>query len=204
MAAREVPFARRTWGFSGGPHSWACSSPYGEVAYAIVVDDDNVPLYDRPVYREAPHVVTVPFYEEAGQTFVGLVLEARAHGGGDFWGVPRGFLKSGETPEQAALREAGQEAGVEVVLSAVLGGFINPNPTFVATKGPVVFLKVDRERLGQVRPGRGERIYRAKFFTTAQLYDMIVAGEYEGGQMSDGVSLAAIMMFLAYHRRGKL
>lgn len=53
----------------------------------------------------------------------GVLLQLRAvwsHLGGT-WGLPGGAIKAGETPEDAAIREADEEAGVPPELVTVLG-----------------------------------------------------------------------------------
>lgn len=52
-----------------------------------------------------------------------LILIKRAYRGRNAgqWGLPGGKLESGETPEQAALRELGEELGLRVASSDVLG-----------------------------------------------------------------------------------
>ncbi|WP_284252243.1 NUDIX hydrolase [Pseudolysinimonas kribbensis] len=56
----------------------------------------------------------------------GVLLQLRAewsHLGGT-WGIPGGARKAGETPQQAAVREADEEAGVPPELVHVLGSSI--------------------------------------------------------------------------------
>lgn len=207
--ARLLGFEGGTWKLdvSRNGADWTCKSPkFGRVEYAVVSDKSGKPLFDRPRYFEAPHVITVVWgTTKDGDERIGLVLEARPHAGVDadgndlkFWGVPRGFRNNGEDPLTAAKREAGEESSANVVLDAYDAGELNPNPTFVGSFGPVVFLRVDLDRLDAIRPDRNEKIYKVKFFAIHEIIKMIVAGEHEGGQLSDGVSLATLMKFIAY------
>lgn len=57
---------------------------------------------------------------------LGVLLQLRAvwsHHGGT-WGIPGGARKADETPEQAAIREADEEAGVPPALVEVTGGLV--------------------------------------------------------------------------------
>lgn len=197
--AAKHGFEGGTWKLVIDGKHWKCvSQRFGSVEYSVVTDANGKPAWDRPVYREAPHIITVPWYKPMlGQLEIGLIMEERVHGGGAFWGVPRGFLNPGEKPEDAARREAGEEAGARVVKSSHYLGPLNPNPTFVETTGPVVALEVDKNRLAKIAPDHKEKIYKVHFFSRQELYRGIADGLYQGGKFSDGVSLAAVMMFLA-------
>lgn len=207
--AKAKGFNKGTWKLQVDGNHWQCVSPkFGEVEYFVVTDKDGNPQFDRPRYHEAPHIITVVWGKKKEEyVYIGLVLEARPHAipydssspysDVKFWGVPRGFLNAGETPEEAARREAGEESGAAVVLESKEAGYIYPNPTFCATFGPVIFLKVDLDRLEAIRPTRGEKIYKAQFFAEEQVKQMIVRGKYGDGLLEDGVSLAALMKFFA-------
>lgn len=165
--------------------------------------------FDKGTWKlDMSRIITVVWGEKNGEIYIGLVLEARPHAidsavfpkDAKFWGVPRGFRKPTETPELAARREAGEESGATVVLESKEAGSIYPNPTFCATSGPLIFLKVDLDRLEKIRPERGEKIYKAKFFRTNVVKAMICQRRIgvEDALMEDGVSLAALAKFFAY------
>ncbi|UBV43121.1 NUDIX hydrolase [Deinococcus taeanensis] len=52
-----------------------------------------------------------------------LLLVKQAYGK-HFWGLPGGVVDPGETPPQAAVREAEEEVGVRVVLRGVIGLYL--------------------------------------------------------------------------------
>jgi len=54
------------------------------------------------------------------------------------WGLPSGFLKTGETPEEGALRELAEEVGLTAKVEGIIGCyFIHPQHLEVAVKGTI-------------------------------------------------------------------
>lgn len=54
------------------------------------------------------------------------------------WGLPSGFLKTGETPEQGALRELREEVGLDAHVDGIIGSyFIHRRHLEVAVKGTI-------------------------------------------------------------------
>lgn len=54
------------------------------------------------------------------------------------WGLPSGFLKTGETPEEGALRELEEEVGLKARVEGIIGSyFIHPRHLEVAVKGTI-------------------------------------------------------------------
>lgn len=54
------------------------------------------------------------------------------------WGLPSGFLKTGETPEEGALRELHEEVGLTATVEGIIGSyFIHPRHLEVAVKGTI-------------------------------------------------------------------
>lgn len=56
-----------------------------------------------------------------------FVREAQGRLAGQ-WGIPWGFVERGESPDEAAAREAREEAGVSIAVSALLGTASLRNP----------------------------------------------------------------------------
>ena len=79
------------------------------------------------------------------------------------WGLPGGFLKAGETPEQGVIRELREEAGLEVdVIGVVAVNMISPRHMEVVVAGTVD---------GQQTPRLNHEIFEARFFRPADLPD---------------------------------
>lgn len=200
------------------------SSPYGSVASAVVVDEKGRPIFDRPVYYEAPNVHAIVYGRDTdGKIRVAVISQPRPHAddpmqpGNDhppviFGQTPMGFLLSKiagngnivpiETGAAGAMREAGEEAGVQVVISVTQPKYphINPNPTFVATWSEVYFLEVDLHQIRRLKPDHAEPIFSAEYLTVPELLRRIREGQDEKGAVYRmGVSLGDWMIFFATH-----
>jgi ADP-ribose pyrophosphatase YjhB (NUDIX family) len=77
---------------------------------------------------------------KTGGMYIGVVQEDRKLAGGMVYNVPRGFLDSGETHSEAAVREVHEETGLAVMASRLihLGNGINPNMAFFDTSRTTV------------------------------------------------------------------
>lgn len=54
------------------------------------------------------------------------------------WGLPSGFLKAGESPEDGALRELAEEVGLTAEVEGVIGSYlIHPRHLEIAVKGTI-------------------------------------------------------------------
>ncbi len=200
----DVPEHEAGWVLltDGVPHSkhteWEARSPFGSVMTAVVLDKDGKPVFDRPIYREAPNVNIVAFgREKDGTVRVAVIRQPRPHAddpeqpGVDghapvvFGQVPMGFLEKliGETPEDAARRETGEETGATTVKAVSQPNYPhhNPNPTFVATWSDLYFVEVDLERIEALRSTRNEPIYSAEYITVPELLRRVREGKDEQG-----------------------
>jgi len=75
-----------------------------------------------------PRVVAAVIVEHEGR----VLLQQRAMGPrSGFWTFPGGFLEVGETPEQGAVRETKEEAGLDVELGPLQGVYTRPKQGIV-------------------------------------------------------------------------
>jgi len=77
------------------------------------------------------------------------------------WGLPGGFLKAGETPEQGVVRELREETGLDVAVGGVAGvNLISPRHMEVIVLGTGSV---------QMPSGLNFEIFEARFFAPDQL-----------------------------------
>jgi 8-oxo-dGTP pyrophosphatase MutT (NUDIX family) len=102
------------------------------------------------------------------------------------WEVPAGFMEPGETPEQAALREAEEETGHACHGSRLLYAF---NP--LSGLADQVFHVVQTRATGRVGAFDESEVAAWRWFTRAEV-DALVAD----GTLVDGFSLTALLLWL--------
>jgi len=84
------------------------------------------------------------------------------------WGLPAGYAEAGETPEQTAIRETREEAGVEVGLDDLLGIY-----AFSGEALPSGVLILYAAHIESGRPHPGDDATEVRFFAPAELPDDI-------------------------------
>ena len=202
---------------------WQVCSPFGSIGTAVVLHDDGTPNFDRPVYREAPHVNCVVWGRgKDGVARFAVIRQPRPHADNPeksgnehgpvvFGQTPMGFLDKIigkdlvpklECVEQAATREASEETGIQVVLNIERPQYPwhNPNPTFVATWAELVFVEVDLEKIGKLKFDRNEPIFSAEYITAEDLRRRIAMGKDEGGAVYRGCTSNSVwMIFFSTH-----
>jgi ADP-ribose pyrophosphatase YjhB (NUDIX family) len=105
------------------------------------------------IQYQNPIVVASVVLERGDETF--LLRRARPPGAGT-WVFPGGFVELGETVAEAAVREAREEAGVEVNLGPLLGVYDRP--------GPGVVLIVYRATIARGVPAAGHEATAAAWY----------------------------------------
>ncbi len=173
---------------------WEVQSRHGSVETAVVLDANGVPVFDRPLYREAPNVNLVVYGKTPeGEVRIAIIRQPRPHAddpeqpevnGHDpvvFGQVPMGFAKKilGESIEETATREASEESGAGIVKNITRPRYPwhNPNPTFVATWSDILFVEVDLAKIEQIKSTRNEPIYSAEFISPDELIKRVAEGK---------------------------
>jgi hypothetical protein len=186
------------WVLSVDNGNWEVRSPFGSVETAVVLDADGVPVFDRPLYREAPNVNLVVWgIDEFNEVKLAIIRQPRPHADDPeqpginghkpivFGQIPMGFVEKifGESLEDAAMREAHEETGVTLIKSVTRPHYPhhNPNPTFVATWSELLFVEVDLSQIEKVKSTRDEPIFSAEFISAKELISRIAGGVDSAG-----------------------
>ncbi|MFH1364119.1 MAG: NUDIX domain-containing protein [Candidatus Aenigmatarchaeota archaeon] len=194
-------------------------SPFGSVETAVVVDDDGKPVFDRPLYRESPNVNCIAWGVKDWIVYMAVIRQPRPHADNPlapgvenepivFGQIPMGFLKNItgqdlklERVEAGAVREIDEETGAGVVLEIARPSYPyhNPNPAFVATWSELVFVKVDVDRVGQLKKDHTEPIYSAEYIPFSRLRQRLLSGvDDEGAVYRMCTSNSLWLIFLAW------
>jgi hypothetical protein len=177
---------------------WQVNSKFGSVETAVVLDSNGKPVFDRPAYHEASNVNLVVWgRNRAGEAKIAVVRQPRPHANDPtqeiatrnraivFGQTPMGFAEKilGESIEETARRETGEETGATVVVGIERPSYPwhNPNPTFVATWSDLLFVQVNLERVEELKSTRDEPIFSAEFISPAELIRRVKLGEDDHG-----------------------
>lgn len=81
------------------------------------------------------------------------------------WGSPSGFIESGETPEEACLRELKEETGISGEIARLIGVIGREDKEIYGDMVVVRYLV--KIKSGKITPG--DEVENAKFFDIAEL-----------------------------------
>jgi 8-oxo-dGTP pyrophosphatase MutT (NUDIX family) len=138
---------------------------------AAIVASGIMSDYVRALRRQVGHdvLLQVPSVSVAVRDEAGRVLLGRHSEGA--WVLPGGAVEPGETPADAAVREAWQEAGLLVRLSALVGVFGGPDFVVAYANGDrtsyVMTVFEARSESGHLRAD-GKELLEVRFMTAAE------------------------------------
>jgi 8-oxo-dGTP pyrophosphatase MutT (NUDIX family) len=135
---------------------------------------------ERPGARAA--AVAIVLFDVDGAGHYCLIKRARQGRNAGQWGLPGGKVEPGESPVEAALREAHEEVALDVDASAVLGRLDD----FVTSSGFVISPFVVRAPAGWRPVAAAEEVHRAVEFSVA---DLLGPDVVRWAQVDDGPPL---------------
>lgn len=209
----------------GKPFLDRVSSRFGGFEVRVWMNPDDTPNHDKGVYFEAPNQNTIVWgFAPDGRVKVAVTEETRAladnpdgspadppitYGqpcvmgfydkifGSELGKKLRPIIESGE---QAAIREAFEEAGViEVISGPHFLGVTWPNATNTATVTSLYEMQVDLGKITENPEGREWPISRCLFLTVPELMQRIMSGWDNGICYRMGQANNAFFSWLSGH-----
>src|SRR3989344_2395952 len=104
---KENPEFNPEWKFQG---DMIANQKFGSSRHIVICDDKGEPLYDTIEIRETPGVIILPYYQDKGVFYLGIVRQKRpiiedpkTKSQGNVLSIefPRGFALKGEPTEEA-------------------------------------------------------------------------------------------------------
>jgi len=115
-----------------------------------------------------------------------LVRQYRPATGRFYWSLPAGYLDTGETPEQAALRELREETGLQGANASMLAE-LHPLPGYLKSSAFVVRCSAS---LASARIEDRAEIAEVRVFSWREVMDMVATGEIDEMQAVSALLLA--------------
>lgn len=175
----------------------------GQIIHVAICRDDGTPMWDQPIFVEQRGGITVVMNDkgEVGMIEVERPVIRSVEGfdymdfdptalGRPSWEFPRGFPKKGETTEQTAAREAGEELGSPIKEIVKLGE-VSANTTYFPIPQPVYLAMLDDSFTGTIPPDINEKILQVSWKSEEQFSQMV-----RDGQIVCGLTLAAWAMLM--------
>jgi 8-oxo-dGTP pyrophosphatase MutT (NUDIX family) len=117
-------------------------------------------MADTPQQSQPIHAVGGVVYRFSGAEPEFLLIKKR----GGYWTLPKGHVKSGETDEQAVMREIEEETGIEGPVGMAVRQVRYTVYKYGEPRCKVVTYYLVRAERGQVRTSRREHIVQARWF----------------------------------------
>lgn len=206
-ALQEHPGFRPGWNRES-PDIALTNSAYGTILHAVVCDGNGQPLYDQPLWLEGTGAICV---DVDADERIGLVRHQRpalefsskdrswpasaVNTQGVSLELPRGFPNRGESPADAAAREAAEETGYAVLRTTLLG-YSNTNTTFYPNSNAVYLVQLDRNRPSSQGPDPNETIHGVEFHELPIVLSMIATG-----QIICGMTKSALLSYVAWRAK---
>ncbi|MBI4709174.1 MAG: hypothetical protein HY764_03165 [Candidatus Portnoybacteria bacterium] len=197
-------------------------SQFGHVVNVVQTDENGNPLFDHPVYHEAPGTIVVAWGRDIfveGHIRIAVVAEERPHVTVPedqktipsepikFFHLPMGFSEKLENEKKTGVRELKHETGT--LRDAIIKiekpdcPFLNGSPALLSSWNDIVFIEVDLDKIKELKAlkEKAEPIVKAEYMPIKELMSLIMWGGqmWDDGDIlfRDGLSLAALMIFFA-------
>ena len=153
--------------------------------YEMVSRDPRLDSFEK-LRGHKPDAVVMALTDRAGERFV-LIHEFRLELGRRIYGLPGGLIDGDETPEEAALRELGEETGLQASQWIDLGDYL-PSPGY---SGEIIraYLAMDLSE-GEAHTDEDEFLVPVTL-PVSQALDLVMSGAISDGKTAFALLKAA-------------
>lgn len=188
-------------------------SPFFDIQPGVILSDSAIPLYDRPVVREAPSVVVIVWgIDHNGEMRLGMVKQKRPpaddprspgddHKPVTFVQVVMGYL-DGDSIEKGAHREKAEELGAGDVMQFEIPELplMNVEPNMFATWHRIAFMRIDLKTVDSKHMVPEEFISGVMYLPVRDVLRYIAIGwDEQGNSYREGHTLMILMIFFSTH-----